>query len=105
MPGHGVSHLMNGHFSRFSTEKLLDFLKRLDQKVTIRIREHRPGEPYQEVGFGLGTERSRRLSESAQRPDASAEKMVADPARPVYCEEAVCGIEERTADRAAVPRG
>src|ERR1700760_976111 len=48
-----VSHLMNGHFSRFTTEKLLDFLKRLDRKVTIRISPHRPGEPYQEVGFGL----------------------------------------------------
>ena len=30
-----VSHLMNGHFSRFTTDKLLDFLKRLDRKVTI----------------------------------------------------------------------
>jgi predicted XRE-type DNA-binding protein len=48
-----VSHLMNGHFSRFTTDKLLDFLKRLDRKVTIRISPHRPGEPYQEVGFGL----------------------------------------------------
>ena len=47
-----VSHLMNGHFSRFTTDKLLDFLKRLDQTVSIRIRPHRPGEPYQEVGFG-----------------------------------------------------
>jgi predicted XRE-type DNA-binding protein len=47
-----VSHLMNGHFSRFTADKLLDFLKRLDQKVTIRIRPHKPGEPYQEVGFG-----------------------------------------------------
>jgi len=46
-----VSHLMNGHFSRFTTDKLLDFLKRLDQKVTIRISEHKPGEPYQEVGL------------------------------------------------------
>ena len=27
---------MNGHFSRFTTDKLLDFLKRLDRKVTIR---------------------------------------------------------------------
>ena len=44
-----VSHLMNGHFSRFTTDKLLDFLKRLDQKVTIRISPHRQGEPYQEV--------------------------------------------------------
>ena len=32
-----VSHLMNGHFSRFTTDKLLDFLKRLDQKVTIQV--------------------------------------------------------------------
>jgi predicted XRE-type DNA-binding protein len=47
-----VSHLMNGHFSRFTTEKLLDFLKRLDRKVTIRISQHRPGEPYQEIGVG-----------------------------------------------------
>jgi predicted XRE-type DNA-binding protein len=48
-----VSHLMNGHFSRFTTDKLLDFLKRLDQTVTICIRPHQPGEPYQEVGFGM----------------------------------------------------
>jgi predicted XRE-type DNA-binding protein len=48
-----VSHLMNGHFSRFTTDKLLDFLKRLERKVTIRISPHKPGEPYQEIGFGL----------------------------------------------------
>ena len=47
-----VSHLMNGHFSRFTTDKLLDFLRRLDRKVTIRISPHRPGEPYQEIGIG-----------------------------------------------------
>ena len=47
-----VSHLMNGHFNRFTTDKLLEFLRRLDRKVTIRITEHKPGEPYQEVGFG-----------------------------------------------------
>jgi len=47
-----VSHLMNGHFGRFTAEKLLDFLKRLDRKVTIRISEHRPGEPYQEIVLG-----------------------------------------------------
>ena len=45
-----VSHLMNGHFSRFTTDKLLDFLKRLDQKVTITISQHKRGEPYQEIG-------------------------------------------------------
>jgi predicted XRE-type DNA-binding protein len=48
-----VSHLMNGHFSRFTTDKLLDFLKRLDRKVTIQISPHKPGEPFQEVGFAL----------------------------------------------------
>jgi len=48
-----VSHLMNGHYSRFTTDKLLDFLKRLDQKVTIEIRPHRRGEPYQEVSFAI----------------------------------------------------
>jgi predicted XRE-type DNA-binding protein len=44
-----VSHLMNGHFSRFTTDKLLDFLKRLGQKVTIQVSCHHRGEPYQEV--------------------------------------------------------
>jgi predicted XRE-type DNA-binding protein len=44
-----VSHLMNGHFSRFTTEKLLDFLKRLDRKVTIEVSRHYKGEPYQQV--------------------------------------------------------
>jgi predicted XRE-type DNA-binding protein len=46
-----VSHLMNGHFSRFTTDKLLEFLKRLDHKVTIQIGPHKNGEPYQEIGF------------------------------------------------------
>lgn len=44
-----VSHLMNGHFNRFTTDKLLTFLKRLDRKVTIRITPRQPGESYQEV--------------------------------------------------------
>lgn len=30
-----VSHLMNGDLSRFTTDKLLDFLRRLDRKVII----------------------------------------------------------------------
>ncbi len=46
-----VSHLMNGHFSRFTTEKLLDFLKRLDRKVKIEVSRHHKGEPYQQVTF------------------------------------------------------
>jgi predicted XRE-type DNA-binding protein len=50
-----VSHLMNGHFSRFTTDKLLDFLKRLEQKVTIEISPHHEGEPYQSVAFGISS--------------------------------------------------
>ena len=46
-----VSHLMNGHFSRFTTDKLLDFLKRLDQKITIQVSRHHRGEPYRQVVF------------------------------------------------------
>ena len=46
-----VSHLMNGHFSRFTTDKLLDFLKRPDQKERIEVSRHRKGEPYQQVTF------------------------------------------------------
>ena len=46
-----VSHLMNGHFSRFTTDKLLDFLKRLDRKVMIEVSPHHKGEPYQQVIF------------------------------------------------------
>src|SRR5437899_11736505 len=48
-----VSHLMNGHYSRFTTDKLLDFLKRLDRKVTIHIAPHKEGEPYQEVKIAV----------------------------------------------------
>lgn len=47
-----VSHLMNGHFSRFSMDKLLDFLKRLEHKVTIEISPHQQGEPYHQIAFG-----------------------------------------------------
>jgi predicted XRE-type DNA-binding protein len=46
-----VSHLMNGHFGRFTTDRLLDFLKRLDRKVTIEVSRHHKGEPYQQVTF------------------------------------------------------
>ena len=51
IPQPEVSHLMNGHFSRFTTDKLLDFLKRLNHKVTIKIGPCRPGEPYREIRF------------------------------------------------------
>lgn len=46
-----VSHLLNGHFSRFTVDKLLDFLKRMNQKVTIQISPHKQGEPYHKVAF------------------------------------------------------
>lgn len=46
-----VSHIMNGHFSRFTTDKLLEFLKRLNQKVTIQVSRRHKGEPYQQVTF------------------------------------------------------
>lgn len=46
-----VSHLMNGHFSRFTTDKLLDFLKRLNRKVMIEVSRRHKGEPYQQVTF------------------------------------------------------
>jgi predicted XRE-type DNA-binding protein len=48
-----VSHMMDGYFNEFTTDKLLEFLKQLDRKVTIHISSRRPGEPFQEVGFGL----------------------------------------------------
>ena len=51
IPQPEVSHLMNGRFSRFTTDKLLDFLKRLDRKVTIEIGPRKRGEPYQVIGF------------------------------------------------------
>lgn len=44
-----ISRLMNGHFGYFSTDDLLEFLKRLNQKVTIRVRERQQGEAFQEV--------------------------------------------------------
>ena len=46
-----VSHLLNGHFSRFSAEKLLEFLNCLNLKVSIQISRHKKGEPYREVSF------------------------------------------------------
>ncbi len=46
-----VSALMNAKFHRFSQERLISFLNKLDRKVTIQISNHKPGEPYQEVGL------------------------------------------------------
>ncbi|MCA9465467.1 MAG: XRE family transcriptional regulator [Saprospiraceae bacterium] len=44
-----VSAIMRVKFSRFSQERLIGFLNRCEQKVTIQVSHHRRGEPYQEV--------------------------------------------------------
>ena len=44
-----VSVLMQAKFSRFSQERLIGFLNKLDQKVTIQVSLHHEGEPYQQV--------------------------------------------------------
>lgn len=46
-----ISHLLNGHFSRFSTDKLLSLLAALEHKVLIQISPRKQGEPFQEVAF------------------------------------------------------
>jgi predicted XRE-type DNA-binding protein len=46
-----VSKLMNGQYHLFSEGRLLGFLRRLDQKITITISRHHKGEPYQQVTF------------------------------------------------------
>ena len=46
-----ISHLLNGHFSRFTIDKLFDFLNKLDQKIVINISPHKRGEPFHEVAF------------------------------------------------------
>jgi predicted XRE-type DNA-binding protein len=44
-----VSALMCGKFHRFSQERLIGFLNKLDLKVTIEISRHQVGEPFQQV--------------------------------------------------------
>src|SRR5439155_23676349 len=46
-----VSALMQAKFSCFSQERLIGFLNKLNQKVTIQVSHHREGEPYQQVIF------------------------------------------------------
>jgi predicted XRE-type DNA-binding protein len=46
-----VSKLLNGQYHLFAEGRLLMFLKRLEQKVTIHISHHYKGEPYQQVTF------------------------------------------------------
>jgi hypothetical protein len=40
---------MNGQFTRFTTDTLLDFLGRLDRKVMIEVSRRSEGQPYQQV--------------------------------------------------------
>lgn len=47
-----VSALLNAKFQRFSQEKLMSFLNKLDYKITIQVSPHNPGEPYQEFATG-----------------------------------------------------
>lgn len=48
-----VSAIMRAKFSRFSQERLIGFLNRFEQKVTIQVSRHHRGEPYQEVTVAL----------------------------------------------------
>jgi predicted XRE-type DNA-binding protein len=44
-----ISALMRAKFGRFSQERLIGFLNKLDRKVTIQISRRRGKEPYQQV--------------------------------------------------------
>ena len=47
-----VSAIMCAKFNRFSQERIIGFLNKLEQKVMIRVTPHKQGEPYQHVSFG-----------------------------------------------------
>ena len=47
-----VSALMCARFHRFSQERLIGFLNKLNLKVTLHISRHQPGEPFQQVSVG-----------------------------------------------------
>ena len=42
-----VSAIMRAKFRRFSQERLIALLNKLEQKVTIQVSRHHRGEPYQ----------------------------------------------------------
>ncbi len=46
-----ISAIMRAKFSRFSQERLIGFLNKLNQKVIIQISDHQKGETYQQVTF------------------------------------------------------
>jgi predicted XRE-type DNA-binding protein len=47
-----VSALMCARFHRFSQERLIGFLNKLNLKVIIQISHYRSGEPLQQVAIG-----------------------------------------------------
>ncbi len=44
-----LSAIMRAKFRRFSQERLIGFLNKLEQNVTIHVSRHHRGEPYQQV--------------------------------------------------------
>ena len=44
-----VSAIMRAKFTRFSQERLIGFLNKLNQKITIEISRHKKGQPFQRV--------------------------------------------------------
>jgi predicted XRE-type DNA-binding protein len=48
-----VSALMCARFHRFSQERLIGFLNKLNLKVTLQISRHHQGEPFQQVCLAL----------------------------------------------------
>lgn len=44
-----VSAIMRAKFGKFSQERLIGFLNKLNRKVMIQVSRHRRGEPYQRV--------------------------------------------------------
>jgi predicted XRE-type DNA-binding protein len=44
-----VSAIMCAKFGRFSQERLIGFLNRLNQRVTIEVSRHKKGQSYQQV--------------------------------------------------------
>jgi predicted XRE-type DNA-binding protein len=47
-----VSALVCARFHRFSQERLIGFLNKLDLRVTLHISRHQQGEPFQQVAIG-----------------------------------------------------
>ena len=48
-----VSALMCARFHRFSQERLIHFLNKLNLKVTLYISRHQPGESFRQVSLRL----------------------------------------------------